>query len=119
MGENGKVLSSVSQTDYGIDGTIDFTIVTTFAYDKAGNNTQNVAKLFSADNLFLGENVSTFGYDKFGNLLSQDLISLDPAENAANETLITDTYVPRGRAFERPAALQRFLDSKAANPRVH
>jgi hypothetical protein len=119
MGENGKILSSVSQTDYGIDGTIDMTIVTTFAYDKAGNNTQQVAKLFSLDNVFLGENVSTFGYDQFGNLLSQDLSWLDLAGNVANETIINDSYVPRGQAFERPAALQRFLDSKSANPRLH
>jgi hypothetical protein len=105
LDSNGRPLVEVSTTDSGSDGTIDFTSVTTFKYDKAGNLVLSDSKSYGADGVFEGETVETYSFDKFGDLLSQETTSLDVNGNIVSRAVSANTWVPRGQSFERPAGL--------------
>ena len=140
MDAMGRVLSSISQTDNGADGTIDAVTQTTFTYDKAGNVSVQDVKQFGGDGTFQTEAVSTFTYDKAGNVSVQDTKQFGSDSAFQSETVSTfdhdrfgnqlssqsttrnangaltasssdeEEYVSKGQAFDRPNAGQHFVD---------
>ena len=108
--EKGRVLSVTGQNDSGADGTIDSVTVTTFGYDKFGNVARQDVKQFAVEGTLEGENVTSFVSDNFGNLLSSETRMLDSNGAVLDRNTTQIVYLPRGQVFGRGSAAQRFLD---------
>jgi hypothetical protein len=106
----GRILSSTSQFDSGADGTIDSVTQTTFTYDRSGYVSVQDTKQFGGDGEYQSDTLTTFVHDRFGNLLDSESTSYDANGVVTGSGIDEEVYVPRGQAFDRPNAAQRFLD---------
>jgi serralysin len=69
--KNGNLISAISESDYGADGTIDYWLLRQYEYDKRGNLISEISEFDFGPGGIMDRATSKYAYDKKGNKISE------------------------------------------------